>query len=135
MHCHHCHRSQHTVKFGREGGVQWLRRGTRGALMVLKIFHVFSWLEVTWVLFCDKLLKFTFLLYFLFSICVFSMCNYIIIKMDTKFMLFEYDWCFLEVLGMHLAGAALRTSKILVIFYFPVCALHQGCLFITLLLN
>ena len=48
--------------------------------MLLILFHLFSWLEVIGVLFCDKLLRFIFLLYSLFSICIFSVCNYFVIK-------------------------------------------------------
>ena len=62
------------------GGVWWLRGGTRGALMLLILFHLFSWLEVTGVLFCDKFLRFILLLYPLFSACIFFVCNYFVIK-------------------------------------------------------
>ena len=48
--------------------------------MLLISFHLFSWLEVTGVLFCDKLLRFIFLPCSLFFVCIFSVCNYFVIK-------------------------------------------------------
>ena len=48
--------------------------------MLLILFHLFSWLEVTGVLFCDKFLRFILLLYPLFSACIFFVCNYFVIK-------------------------------------------------------
>ena len=121
MRAHHYHKSQHALTF--VGGAMVEKQPQRGFDGAHNIF--FSWLEVTWVLLWDKLLRFAFLLYSLFCMCVFSICNNFTTKVDKKVKLV------VGILGKSrnaFVQSCFGSSKVLVTFHLPLCALHLGCL-------
>lgn len=122
MRVYYYYKSQYALIF--VGGVMVEKQFQRGFDGVYNIF--FFWLEVTWVLFWDKLLRFVFLLYLFFCMCVFFICNNFIIKVDKKVKLV------VGILGKSrnvFVQSCFGLLKVLVTFYLLFCVLYLGCLF------